>query len=74
MKARRFVALLGLIFFIIGYFFHTPQDKADLSKYPPCVTEDSSGPCFWNADTRGNGEGLSFFVEADGTVNYIVKG
>jgi hypothetical protein len=37
---------------------------------PPCPEEDSVGPCFWDAQERGNGRGLSFTVDSDGTVTY----
>jgi hypothetical protein len=39
--------------------------------YPPCATEDSAGPCMWDADRQGNDEGRSFIVERDGTVTYL---
>lgn len=26
----------------------------------PCASEDSTGPCYWNASERGNHEGHSF--------------
>lgn len=39
--------------------------------YPPCVTEDQTSPaCYWDADTRSNGQGHSFLVHEDGTVEY----
>lgn len=38
---------------------------------PPCQREDSAGPCVWHADTRGNGEGRSFTVDANGSVTYL---
>lgn len=34
----------------------------------PCPTEDSPGPCWWDAAARGNGEGHSFWAAADGAV------
>lgn len=36
----------------------------------PCEYEDSVN-CFWDAQTRGNGEGMSFTVDADGNVTYV---
>lgn len=39
--------------------------------YPPCPTEDSV-ECYWDAATRGNGEGLSYIALADGAVYYLV--
>jgi len=35
---------------------------------PPCEEEDSDN-CYWDADTRGNGEGHSFEVR-DGVYTY----
>lgn len=40
------------------------------ASYPPCESEDSDGPCRWDANKMGNGKGRSFTVEADGTVRY----
>lgn len=28
----------------------------------PCLAEDGPGPCFWDAQTRGNGIGQSFVI------------
>lgn len=38
---------------------------------PPCKMEDSAGPCYWDAERRGNGEGRSFVVNEDNTVYYL---
>lgn len=38
--------------------------------YQPCATEDSTGPCYWDATRQGNGKGRSFTVTADGKVHY----
>lgn len=40
---------------------------------PPCAEEDSAGPCFWDASTRGNGIGTSFTVDADQVVHYATE-
>ena len=32
---------------------------------PPCAVEDSEGPCFWDAATRGNKTGRSFVAIPD---------
>lgn len=37
---------------------------------PPCPTEDSAGPCYWDAERQGNGTGQSFTVNPDGSVTY----
>lgn len=36
----------------------------------PCPTEDSTGPCHWNASHQGDGNGHSFTRNTDGTVTY----
>lgn len=40
---------------------------------PPCPTEDAAGPCYWDAETMGNGDGdwrtfdgYSFVVDSSG--------
>lgn len=42
-----------------------PQDL------PPCPTEDSGTNCFWDAKTQGNGQGHSFWVDADGKAHRV---
>lgn len=43
----------------------------DLSRdYPPCITEDAPGPCYWDAPNRGNGIGQSFIITPNQTVIY----
>ena len=44
---------------------------APLSPYVPCSEEDSPGPCYWDAASRGNGQGTSFIVNNDQTVTYV---
>jgi hypothetical protein len=36
-----------------------------------CVSEDSPGPCYWDAKAFGNGEGTSFVRNADGSITYL---
>jgi hypothetical protein len=38
--------------------------------YKACATEDSAGPCYWDASKRGNRKGLTFYVRKSGTVVY----
>jgi hypothetical protein len=48
----------------------TLEDAPDWARgYAPCPTEDSSA-CYWDAENMGNGEGMSFIVDSDGTVHY----
>lgn len=36
-----------------------------LEALAPCATEDSPGPCYWDATQQGNGQGNSFTVDAN---------
>lgn len=47
-----------------------PTDAPELERYAPCATEDSPGPCYWDARIHGNGKGRSFIVHADQSVEY----
>lgn len=38
--------------------------------YSPCVTEDSPGPCYWDAKTMGNGQGRSFTIDTNQHITY----
>lgn len=40
-------------------------------RYDPCETEDQSTPCYWDASTRGNGQGRSFIVTTTGRTVYV---
>jgi len=70
----RYVLLAILIGIGAGFLITalaTPADAPQYTPYLPCATEDSPGPCYWDADVQGNGEGRSFLVEKDGTVTYL---
>src|SRR6185369_7396608 len=38
---------------------------------PACATEDSDGPCYWDARARGNKLGRSFWVDDRNGVHYL---
>ena len=38
--------------------------------YFPCASEDSVGPCYWDATRAGNRQGKSFVVTDDNEVFY----
>ena len=44
--------------------------KAVEMGYFPCAHEDAVGPCYWNAEFQGNGQGRSFVVTDDNEVFY----
>ena len=68
--------LIGLM--ILALSFIVPNGFAPVDKptrvsdlvLAPCVTEDAPGPCFWDAQNRGNGLGKSFIVDKHGTLIY----
>ena len=39
--------------------------------YQPCENEDGPGPCYWDAQVRGNGEGRSYVIDSLGGVIYL---
>lgn len=46
-----------------------PKSMSDMG-LPPCNVEDQVAPdCYWDADERSNGRGVSFIV-VDGTVTF----
>ena len=45
--------------------------QTPLTPYTACISEDSPGPCYWNAARRGNGQGTSFIVNNDQSVTYV---
>ena len=47
--------------------------QTPLTPYTACISEDSPGPCYWNAAQRGNGTGTSFIVNADQSVTYVTQ-
>lgn len=47
---------------------------SDWDKLPDCQQEDQTSPdCKWDAGTRGNGEGYSFYVR-NGEYHYVIAG
>lgn len=40
--------------------------------YQPCQFEDGPAPCYWDGGTMGNGQGDSYVIHADGTVEYTL--
>lgn len=43
-----------------------PRGYVRYLRAPACRTEDGPGPCFWDARSRGNGQGSSFFLTPTG--------
>lgn len=66
------VVMLATVAWLVACGIIAGQSGSDqlTRDYPPCVTEDSPGPCYWDAPTRGNGIGQSFIVTPDQTVIY----
>ena len=71
-----FALLISLISLIISPLAPAPAPvpaptTAALTPYVPCAEEDSPGPCYWDAASRGNGQGNSFIVNNDQSVTYV---
>ena len=39
--------------------------------YLPCENEDGPGPCFWDAQNMGDGNGSSYVLLSDGSAIYL---
>lgn len=61
-----FVALIYAMAYAIAGALTEPSPSI-----PPCEYEDSAGPCYWDADSMGNGMGDSFVVDESGAVEYV---
>lgn len=55
----------------MGTPYAPPYAPDQPQPYAACITEDSAGPCIWNANESGNGRGRSFVVTADQEVIYL---
>lgn len=47
------------------------SEALDSLGYLPCENEDGPGPCFWDAENMGDGNGDSFVIVSDGSVIYL---
>lgn len=50
----------------------TGVDQGDAFTLPPCPTEDSAA-CYWDAPSRGDGTGRSYWIDPAGTVHYVAE-
>lgn len=49
----------------------TAKPRPTLPPVHPCAEEDSPGPCYYNAASRGTGTGRSFLVTVHGVVRVL---
>jgi hypothetical protein len=75
MSARRFGVAALVVTAVLG-----GAGRAEAARpmwahagFRPCAQEDSAGPCYWDAKTRGNGVGVSFWVDARQRVHYPTR-
>jgi hypothetical protein len=64
-----FIGYLAMITFMLATA-STPRDTTP-DRYPPmraCQTEDAPGPCYFDADVRGDRLGRDFVVDSNGRV------
>jgi len=72
LKALTLVIVLVAGILVVARLDRPQQSLPEYMSYPVCASEDQdTGPCYWDADVRGNGLGHSFYVTADGDVTYI---
>lgn len=70
-RAHAVILAVLVIAVTVSVLVHRPSTPAWApAGYAACELEDSPGPCYWNADTMGNGTGTSFYVDAAGTYTY----
>ncbi len=62
---RKLLAIVAICALLSGC-----AHRAKMDNMPECVTEDSVS-CVWHANRHGNGQGLSFYTDADGNPTYI---
>lgn len=58
----------GVIIWFVWIALEAIAGTDQVQSLPPCQSEDSDN-CYWDAQTMGNGQGLSFEVR-DGVVTY----
>ncbi len=68
-KRRTLAVVMMLAGLVTGALVQWAPDPAP--DIPPCATEDAPGPCYWDADERGNGQGRSFTVDEHDVVTYL---
>jgi len=69
-RFRRAVIVLAITC-VCGTLATVPTSHGWTHSYTACITEDSSGPCYWDATQHGNGLGHSFLVTPDQKVIYV---
>jgi hypothetical protein len=70
-KGRLRIAAIAVSCFSFGLFIVGPLVGNTHSDAAPCVAEDGPGPCYWDAQHRGNGEGTSFFMDVSGRIHHL---
>ena len=76
---RRGMIVACLTGALLGLPVGVQTADAAVQNMRPCVTEDAPGPCFWDAATRGNRKGVSFWIDKrqgyhQGYRHIVVKG
>lgn len=62
---------------LIGLWISPARGLDNAPTLPPCANEDGSGsvlPCYWDAQTMGNGRGDSFMIDPAGRFHYTAGG
>lgn len=66
MREMRKVFAVASILFVLG------ASGLAVPTTPPCEYDDgANAPCYWDAQTMGNGVGHSFIVDVNRVVTYV---
>jgi hypothetical protein len=79
---RKYIAIAVLTAAAAASAAAVIPDQVERIELPPCPTEDSVGPCYWDAKTMGNGPkcladdectfpGRSFIVDERNNVTFL---
>lgn len=61
--------VMALLFWMVWSMLDLASEKAPVSEAIPCASDgEEFGPCYWDADTMGNGVGQSYFLTESGEV------
>ena len=70
MRINVTVIVVAVLFFVItGQMVDTVPDWVPAG-VGPCITEDSDGPCYFDAESRGDGKGRSFWVDGRNMLHF----
>lgn len=71
-RRRKWLIVLAVVAALVALLNLPGREASPFPKgMPACAEEDSPGPCYWDAETFGNGRGRSFYVDDEQGVHYL---